>query len=122
MSINAKILLSLKPKYCDLIFGGIKDYEIRMTIPHNGLPFKVYAYETKVRTGAIVGEFIVDKYYTNYRNYIDGHSCLTDEELFNYGKGKAYGWHITNAVKYDNPIDLKTFGFDKAPQSWCYVK
>jgi predicted transcriptional regulator len=120
--INAEIILSLKPKYCRLIFNGEKDIEIRKTIPHKGLPFRVFVYETKEGVGAVTGEFIVNRFWCNYQNYNDGYSCLTDKELFNYGKGKAYGWHIVDAVKYDKPIDLKTFGFDRAPQSWCYTK
>lgn len=62
-------------------------------------------------------------------------SCLTDEEISIYGKGKdIYAWHIKKLEIFDKPMELKNFHklsvgketsayirLDKAPQSWQYV-
>ena len=70
------ILLSIKPKYCELIASGKKTIEIRKTRPKLATPFKVYIYETKgydtifgkdkpkklcVSGGRVIGEFVCDK-------------------------------------------------------------
>lgn len=77
-------------------------------------------------------------------------SCLTSEELLQYGKGKPlYGWHIADLKIYDTPRELGEFrtpdkpyheiierdgslmlmdGYEsgkplnRAPQSWQYVE
>lgn len=43
------ILLSIKPKYVELIANGEKTIEVRKTAPQE-VPFKAYIYETKGRT------------------------------------------------------------------------
>ena len=116
-----EILLSLKPKWWAKIASGEKTVEIRKTIPHSGMPFRVFVYETKEGRGAIVGEFMVRKFYGYYRNDDGGKSCLTDEEILEYGCGDAYGWEVSDVVKYDVPSVLQEFGLDRAPQSWQYL-
>ena len=65
------VLLSIKPKYCELIVGGIKTIEVRKTKPKLDTPFKCYIYETKTKDfysalhkkiiGKVIGEFICSK-------------------------------------------------------------
>lgn len=43
------ILMSIKPKWCELIFSGDKTIEVRKTAPKLKPPFKVYMYCTKAR-------------------------------------------------------------------------
>ena len=71
-----KILLSVHPKYCELIFSGKKTIEVRRTRPKLESPFEVLVYETKGKTkywsqplsipytegrGKVIGSFICDK-------------------------------------------------------------
>lgn len=56
------VLLSVKPKWCELIASGIKTIEIRKTRPKCGIPFKCYIYCTK--NGSDI--------------YSDGKSIVTD--------------------------------------------
>lgn len=67
--------------------------------------------------------------------------CMTIKDLKTYiGADKPnktfYGWHISNLVIYDNPIEVKglrkkydinaylchTMLLSRPPQSWCYVE
>ena len=41
------VLISINPKWCELIASGKKTVEVRKTIPKLETPFKVYIYQTK---------------------------------------------------------------------------
>ena len=46
-------------------------------------------------------------------------TCLTYEELCNYGKAKTlYGWHIDNLKIYDTPKELSEFGTYCSGETW----
>ena len=74
------VLISIQPKWCELIANGKKTIEVRKTKPKLDTPFKCYIYETKGRTeiptfidedgheiyqgrGQVIGEFVCDKIY-----------------------------------------------------------
>lgn len=44
------VILSIKPKWCELIASGQKTVEVRKTRPKIETPFKCYIYETKDKT------------------------------------------------------------------------
>ena len=70
------VLMSIQPKWCELIASGKKTIEVRKTKPKLPVPFKVYIYMTKsydtlfgygnpkklcVDGGKVIGEFICDE-------------------------------------------------------------
>lgn len=159
------VLLSVKPKYCELIANGKKTVEVRKSKPKIDLPFKCYIYCTKVKriddylwtgninnvgvfakasNGKVIGEFVCDSINKYDMVYELQHTCLTIDELWEYGKGKIlYGWHISDTVIYSEPKCLSEFkravechrGIQKydcegcwdceikqPPQSWCYIE
>ena len=121
------ILMSIKHKWCELIFSGEKTIEVRKTAPKLKPPFKVYMYESIGQgegAGAVVGEFVCDSVVTMICAKIDvkkfralqkcerysAGTCLTAKELYEYSKGDwFYGWHITAPKRYDTPKELKEF-------------
>ena len=127
------VLLSIQPKWCELIAKGKKTVEVRKTKPKLETPFKVYIYQTR-RTwtydiysriadwqGKVIGEFVCDKidYWTYYwqpdvMHIIDMSklSCVSVDDLLKYsrnGKDTLYGWHISDLVIYDKPKELSEF-------------
>ncbi len=71
------VLISIHPKWCDLIASSNKTIEVRKTRPKIETPFKCYTYETKARSdmptfvdedghvlytgrGQVIGEFVCD--------------------------------------------------------------
>lgn len=129
------ILMSIKPKWCEMIFSGKKTIEVRKTAPKE-TPFKVYVYETQGATetpwvdedghliwkgrGQVIGEFVcgrVKEYrFSNYKaryniNDVDlMTTCLNHPDFIQYGKGKPlYGWHISDLKIYDKPRELSDF-------------
>lgn len=79
------VLISIQPKWCELIASGKKTVEVRKTRPKLETPFKVYIYQTKKpvsvsfsgtgkhiseydktyyyneRSGKVIGEFVCDR-------------------------------------------------------------
>ncbi len=124
------VLISIQPKWCELIASGRKTVEVRKTKPKLETPFKVYVYETKaydtlfgngkpkrlcVDGGKVIGEFVCDK-ITDCRD-IHGQafftlSCMSLKEWMEYTEGHkcaVYAWHISNLVIYDKPRKLGEF-------------
>ena len=142
---NKGVIISIQPKWCELISEGVKTIEVRKTKPNIETPFKVYIYECnwkgnsyyasrhKDRLGKVIGEFICDKiirvdcdsiapFDKESRKYIDKETCLDREQLIKYsGFICPYGWYISNLIIYDKPKELTEFGLKRAPQSWQYI-
>ena len=133
------VLISIQPKWCELIASGKKTVEVRKTKPKLDTPFKVYIYATKsgdrlvlksdkvfeisrAITGKVIGEFVCDKIdeyrYGVYEGEFCYHiptiegekTCLEYPQAEEYGNGKPlYFWHISNLVIYDKPRELSEF-------------
>ena len=65
--------------------------------------------------GKVVGEFVCDEINSGFLispwgDFIQKQTCLTYEEIQNYGKDKPlFYWHISNLVIYDKPKELSEF-------------
>lgn len=110
---NKAVLLSVQPKWCELIATGKKTIEIRKTKPKIKVPFKAYIYCTKDRNnhfwtgkrysytdehshnafdkdgnGKVIGEFVCNKIATFpdecYAGWLVKHSCVSVKELERY--------------------------------------
>lgn len=99
------IMLSIKPKYCELIANGKKTIEVRKTRPKAEPPFKCYIYCTKAKNiydllwtekegvgvinrhanGKVIGEFVCDEVskftaeFTDSETYEDIRLCYFNE-------------------------------------------
>ena len=132
------VLISIQPKWCELIASGKKTVEVRKTMPKLEPPFKCYIYCTKVKfnphehlrnnlhyddstikvcegQGKVIGEFVCEKMLESFLNNNDGwfveKGCLTPKEIDEYQGDKAilYGWHISDLKIYDHPKKLSEF-------------
>lgn len=129
------VLLSIQPKWVELILMGGKTIEIRKSKPKIDLPFKCYIYSTQGHTNdlfnisqdtynnrmKVVGEFTCSEIlpiqvnengsiqYYNYYSLEDskvGYDAIAD--YIGYGR-LGYGWKISNLIVYDKPIALSEF-------------
>lgn len=142
------ILLSIKPKYVEMILNGEKTIEIRKSCPKE-TPFKVYVYCTKEKkqddiiwadlfadrgkmNRKVVAEFICDKVDTineetdgfnivMFYDDIKRYGCITDLELKNYlGNAKSiHALHISDLKIYDKPKELGEF---RKHCEWAYTE
>ena len=139
---DKSILISIQPKWCELVADGKKTVEVRKTKPKLKPPFKCYIYCCKAPKGwirldknvqldtKIIGEFVCDIIepiaYTidGYADIIDcKYSCMSPSDFLEYGKGgMLYGWHISDLKIYDEPKKISEFGLTRPPQSWYYVE
>lgn len=130
------VLMSIQPKWCELIASGKKTVEVRKTKPKIDVPFKCYIYETKDKKfenigvcghkadgtpyiykhngGKVIGEFICNAIISHCEmanaDIAEYQGCIKREKLFEYAKGKElYGWHISDLVIYDKPRELSEF-------------
>lgn len=115
------VLLSIKPKYCELIASGKKTVEIRKNRPKIDVPFKVYIYQTKghwiykilewlkLYQGKVIGEFICDNIYKYEAEFTEDNECYQDirliwkDEDYDYNAEEEYRI-ITSNVR-ENPSD-----------------
>ena len=130
------VLISIQPKWCELIASGKKTVEVRKTKPKLETPFKCYIYCTDAKGRAfftkgengnyaparmgnrkIIGEFVCDRIRCE-KEVADGlvdivlgsTSCVSAGELVEYANGNVlYSWHITDLVIYDKPRELREF-------------
>lgn len=123
------VILSIKPKWADLIYSGQKKIEWRKSRPaiyrlplSLRYPFTVYLYET-APIKRITGYFIcnaITRIYTDqailFNNEMQG--CISSEDLIKYigDKHQLYAWEITNPVIFNRPFQL----YNRPPQSWQY--
>jgi hypothetical protein len=152
------VLISIQPKWCELIASGKKTVEVRKTKPKIETPFKVYIYCTKGKlktdfitksekfgyltghessfynrakeydaNGKVIGEFVckgftyIEAGYDTNENkhlyntaFIEHQMCIPDNELFDYlyksrENSGGWGWHISDLVIYDEPMELWKF-------------
>ena len=130
------VLISIQPKWCELIASGKKTVEVRKTKPKLETPFKCYIYCTKdknysfctddgiqytnIGNGKVIGEFVCGNIGTTswikspeHLSWVDGYdekSCLTNRELYEYSKGGIfYEWCISDLVIYDEPRGIRGF-------------
>lgn len=83
------VLISIKPKYCELIANGKKTVEVRKKKPKIDTPFKCYIYCTKP---------------SKTHQTICGSMVLNDDELYR---------HPTGGIKYGNSIELMVCNEDE---------
>ena len=120
--MSKSVLLSIKPKYCELIASGKKTIEVRKTRPKIDVPFKGYIYCTKPskKHQTICGCMILnsDELYRHpkqgikYGDSIELMCCNDEYSEDNFLNGKVIGEFICDRII---DIDCDSFApFDKA--------
>lgn len=129
------VLISIRPKWVELIASGKKTIEVRKTRPKLETPFKCYIYETHDtkyenigiydpdarlyknfihHPGKVIGEFVCDTMVKDNTcgrdNLFNGAACIAQVTATAYASGKPlYGWHISALKIYDEPKKLSEF-------------
>lgn len=138
------VLISIQPKWCELIASGKKTIEVRKTRPKIETPFKCYIYCTEGKDtvyymakiglcetrydGKVIGEFVCDDIIVDERgenaDVFSKYAQLSLVEQKKYGANKPlFGWHISKLKIYYKPKELGEFrkeGF-MTEEQWLYA-
>ena len=137
---DRKVLISIRPQFCERILNGEKIIEFRKNAPKLNPPFTCIIYCSKgsgkdtynVTHGKVVGEFTCDKIESfevagsgkipDWENLNLCRGTLSPEAISEYvGNGKTgYAWNIKDLKIYGEPKELSSLGLSRPPQSWCY--
>ena len=122
------VLISIRPKWCELIASGKKTVEVRKTRPKLDLPFKVYIYCTKdnafaektlrgfheagkaiyykANKGKVIGEFVCDRVYETEKMFFgkDGDMTLADIKENSCLTGAEMNEYAKGSFLYGWPI------------------
>ena len=120
------VILSIRPTFCQLIFGGQKLYEYRKRVFNRSVD-KVYVYASKP-ISKIVGYFTIKRIIEDSPSVVweltHEHGGISKKQFNDYFKGcsMAHAIEIDEVVKLDTPIDPKEViqGFT-APQNFMYL-
>ena len=120
------VLLSIKPKYAELIKSGLKKYEFRRKIFNKATGCRVFIYSTspvKKITGAFDASIVHQGSPYRIWDMFGVYSGLSEEEFFQYFRGSeiAYAIEIRNLVIFEKPHDPSKYFLEfKPPQSYRY--
>jgi len=121
-----KVLLSIKPKYAELILEGEKKYEFRRAIFKNPSVKKVVIYASSP-ISKVVGEFEIEdilslKLSELWKHTME-HSGIDKDFYDSYFSGKDIGHAIKvkSVKRYKKHKELKEFDINYAPQSFAYI-
>lgn len=121
-----RVLLSIKPKYAELILSGEKKYEFRRAIFRNPDVNKVVIYASSP-ISKVIGEFIIDDILTC--NLTDlwlhtmEHAGIDKEYYDSYfsGKDRGHAIKVKSVKRYSRHKELNEFNVKRAPQSFAYL-
>lgn len=132
------VLISIQPKWCELIASGKKTMEVRKTRPKLETPFKCYIYCTLTgsneffkenlhgdvaawnrgkwgdKKGKVIGEFacdaIIEDKTFGHNAVFNALACMSEIECAAYSTcSPIYGWHISDLKIYDKPKKISEF-------------
>ena len=132
MNVTTKpVLFSLKPRYADLVFEGLKHAELRRRLTPDMKDRDVFIYVSspvrQLRGGFRVGHVWHGSPKDVWKE-VSGFAGVKKRDFDNYYSGRtvAYALKITGVWEYVYPASLQTlrdrFPHFVVPQSWRYVK
>ena len=90
------VLISIQPKWCELIASGKKTVEVRKTAPKLEPPFKCYIYCTNKKPYLVWGDVFRGGSFENEFTHLSGYNRKAAEEIWDVFNGKVMGEFICN--------------------------
>jgi predicted transcriptional regulator len=126
--MQTKVLLSIRPRFAEQIFAGLKRYEFRRVLFRSTCVSKILVYASHP-VQRVVGEFEVAGILALDARELwkktGRHSGVQKQYFDEYFEGRniAYAIEISFPRKYTEPAKLEQlFNFSRPPQSFRYVK
>lgn len=106
--MSKSVLISIQPKWCELIASGKKTIEVRKNRPKLETPFKCYIYCTNNRPFLVWGDVFRGNWETEFTR-LYGYGRKKAEEIWDVFNGRIMGEFMCDTIVKDN-----TFGHDEA--------
>jgi len=130
-SLNNSVLMSIRPKYANLIFSGLKTHELRRKIPNvsSGDVIVVYSSSPEKRMKGIVRvKKVITLSKSNLWDLVAKSSGVSKAEFYEYFKGlsEANAIELEVEKELENGADLEAMrcrvnGF-RPPQNYSYIR
>lgn len=91
------VLMSIQPKWCELIASGKKTLEVRKTKPKLETPFKVYIYCTNTKPYLVWGDVFRGNWETEF-THLSGYSREEAERIWDVFNGKVIGEFVCDDI------------------------
>ena len=103
------VLISIQPKWCELIANGKKTLEVRKSTLKLETPFKCYIYATKSGRPLVWGS-PCPSYVENNLVQTYGYSKEKADKIFGTWNGKVIGEFVCNQIDEIHDWQLKPYG------------
>lgn len=91
-------MISIHPKWCELIADGKKTVEVRKTRPKIETPFKCYIYCTNTKPYLVWGDVFRGNWETEF-TLLSGYNRKAAEEIWDVFNGKVIGEFVCDTVE-----------------------
>lgn len=91
------VLISIHPKWCELIANGKKTVEVRKTRPKIETPFKCYIYCTNTKPYLVWGDVFRGNWETEF-TLLSGYNRKAAEEIWDVFNGKVIGEFVCDSI------------------------
>lgn len=91
------VLISIHPKWCELIADGKKTVEVRKTRPKIETPFKCYIYCTNTKPYLVWGDVFRGNWETEF-THLSGYNRKAAEEIWDVFNGKVIGEFVCDSI------------------------
>lgn len=121
-----RVLLSIKPKFAELIFNGSKKFEYRKSIFKNKNIKTIVVYASSPMQ-KVIGEFEIDQILNRELpelwDITKEHAGIEESYFYEYFSEKENGYaiKIKEVKRYDVPLSLKENFNVTPPQSFLYL-
>lgn len=110
------VLISIQPKWCELIASGKKTVEVRKTVPKLEPPFKCYIYCTNTKPYLVWGDVFDGGSWQNEFTHLSGYNRKAAEEIWDVFNGNVMGEFVCDKVfdiciEMSSPDDLPGYPF-----------
>lgn len=92
------VLISIQPKWCELIASGKKTVEVRKTVPKLEPPFKCYIYCTNKKPYLVWGDVFDGGSFNNEFTHLSGYNRKSAEEIWDVFNGKVMGEFVCDYI------------------------
>lgn len=99
------VLISIQPKWCELIASGKKTVEVRKTVPKLEPPFKCYIYCTNEKPFLVWGDVFDGGSFNNEFTHISGYNRKAAEEIWDIFNGNVMGEFVCDRIEEFTPTE-----------------